>query len=396
MMCFLSGKHTLADVVSYWRFHNPILQVLLPHMPHPKHMLSHETVRTVLKMVPPHIMEEFFVEYFSGIELEKAAQLFNTNPESDDKTKVFRETLGFDGQDIRTSYCKGEYSRKKKDGNGVSVYNCDKEKVEAYTMTNRKSNEDSAFVSMLPMLSVKENSIFVADAINTREAVLRALDKENLEYLFPIKSNRRILLKGIIDAFENTSEKEHLTATYIESISGRVVIRNFTLILAPVLPDEQHIFTRTQCLVKYETSTQRVLKRNVESAKLPTTEVKYYICTLEHSQATLEQIVHSISIYWNIQTHHNVLDTVMIQDSLNICDKDHLANRVGINKIIYNILSFRRQCGWVRNGKMASFKSIMEFCKDPYVALNALGSYWVAGAPQAVQPPKLIPNLLAD
>ncbi len=389
MLCFMSGKHTIEGVVDYWIVHNPELQVLIPNMPTANHIISHETVRNMLKLADEKVLEGFFIEFFANVNVDTKKFHF---PGID--TTEFKPTLGLDGQEVKSSYRRGEYSRKVKGAIGVSVYNCDTKTVLGYTTTDKKSNEDKVFGAMFPNLAINGDEIIVADAINTRTAVLNALNKRSIDYLLPIKNNRKVMARAIVDAFEHSLEREQIISTTTTFVSGRNETRTFTLIPAPVLPDDDGIFTRVKTLLKYETTSQRVLKRNVEGAPKATSKVKYYICSLEHSIESLKQIMHSIDVYWSIEQHHNTLDTVMMQDRINASDAKYLSARIGINKIIYNVLTYSRHQTKLYTHKTKTYKSMMDFdCSTPLGAFNILAKYYLSGAPVQITTPKRIPTL---
>ena len=162
------------------------------------------------------------------------------------------------------------------------------------------------------------------------------------------------------------------------------------------LPNDQSLFNRTKCLLRYETITQQYNKAKPKNTKTPSTEIKDYITSLDFSQESFKELIHSIEVYWSIESHHNTLDTVFMQDFMNMCDKEHLSNRIGINKIVYNILTYQRQLQGLKS-KTPTYPFLADKCnKDPETAFAFLCAYWTAGAPQPVKTPKRIPTLITD
>ena len=365
-------------------------------MPSPEHIPTHETIRTVLKLVPPKEMELFFADYFSKVITDIIP--CDAVPESEDKSQSHRPKLAFDGQEVRASWRRGETSRKKKGAISVSVYECASKSVLGYTTTDCKGTEDKAFVSIIPKLSVMNNAIVCADAINTKKVVFDEFNKYGIDYLFPVKDNRKVLREAMNSAFENAPDSDHLV--YVaspEKSSGRITERKYTLIKAPLnLPNDQSLFNRTKCLLRYETITQQYNKAKPKNTKTPSTEIKDYITSLDFSQESFKELIHSIEVYWSIESHHNTLDTVFMQDFMNMCDKEHLSNRIGINKIVYNILTYQRQLQGLKS-KTPTYPFLADKCnKDPETAFAFLCAYWTAGAPQPVKTPKRIPTLITD
>lgn len=385
LVCFLSlmsGIRSLSGIREYWIVNHPILYLLIPNMPHPKHLISIETVRTILKLLPPEEMQEMFGKYFSVLEHQEMPQ---------ELKEQMRQTIAFDGQEVRASYREGEYSRKKKGGIVVSAYSCEDKRVLGFDLCTTKGTEHQAISSLIPSLYVHDNAIFCADAINTRKAVIEVLNERNFEYLLPVKNNRKVLHDAMELAFQRAHQSEQLQYSSTKEQSGRIQTSTITIIPAPFLPDSDDFLHRVKTLVRYETTTQRVLKSNIAQAPQITTKTKDYICSLDFSQKSLEQIAHSIEVYWSIEVHHNTLDTVFMQDALNIKDENHLGARVGYNKMVYNVMSYYRQKLIAKGKKAPSFPSIVRSCNSPLTAIKLLSSFYATGAPENIVMPKSLP-----
>ena len=382
LLAIMSGIRSITGLCDYWILNHPILRVLIPNMPHPKHCISVETVRTVLTMLPPEEMTEMFSAYFSVLNKEEIPSALQRN---------FRKTVAFDGQEIKASFRKGEYSRRKKGGISVSAYDCDSKRVIGFEVTKAKGNEHNAIASMLPSLKVYQDAIFSADAINTKQNVFEVFNELGFEYMAPVKANRKVLFEAIKLAFERALKAETLSCSSTDVQSGRIQKRTVSIIPSPVLPGSDDWLSRTKTLIRYETSTQRVLKTNTAEAQKPVCQVKYYVCSLPCTQDSLEQIDHSIKTYWSIEVHHNTLDTVFMQDRLNIRDEHHLYARVGYNKMVYNILSYHREKVKKLKGKTVTFTSMVNWCKYPQAALKYVANFFAAGAPESNIQPKSLP-----
>lgn len=89
-------------------------------MPSPDFMISAETIRFFLKMIPDDESSKIFQSYFadSRIKAEELLQNLNTEDSNDDvyvdTIEGFRDLIGGDGQELRASFRRGEHSRKKK------------------------------------------------------------------------------------------------------------------------------------------------------------------------------------------------------------------------------------------------------------------------------------------
>lgn len=124
-------------------------------MPSPEFMISAETIRFFLKMIPNDEFSKIFQSYFADSRIKAEELLQNLNPEdSNDDAHVdtiegFRVLIGGDGQELRASFRRGEHSRKKKSAHRVSLYNCTSRVVQDYVMVQKKNNEVQAFMLML-------------------------------------------------------------------------------------------------------------------------------------------------------------------------------------------------------------------------------------------------------
>ena len=88
-----------------------------------------------------------------------------------------------------------------------------------------------------------------------------------------------------------------------------------------------------------------------------TSNSRYYISSLERTEANADQILYSILDYWSIEQHHSRLDdpNVFNQDATQSCTFDYTSKQIGINKVAYNILSWIRQ-EMIRTSKKKSYR----------------------------------------
>ena len=143
MLSTMCGNHTCKEHASFWFENNPILQYLIPNMLSPKYIISAETIRFVLKLIPNDAFEPFFKQYFS---FPKHIQQDLENLFADEK---FRPLCGCDGEETRASFRRGCSSRKKKASNRVSIYNCSARCVIDYDIVAKKNNETKAIMKMI-------------------------------------------------------------------------------------------------------------------------------------------------------------------------------------------------------------------------------------------------------
>lgn len=118
----------------------------------------------------------------------------------DDNVSDYRHLLGGDGQELRSSFRRGEKSRKKKGAHRVSLYDCSALNVISYSMVKAKNNEVSAFIEMIDNSSLPQDSIFYADAINTTAKMIEFLNSRCLDYIMAVKTN--LLNRPVVMAIE--------------------------------------------------------------------------------------------------------------------------------------------------------------------------------------------------
>ncbi|SFS79636.1 hypothetical protein SAMN02910357_01888 [Succinivibrio dextrinosolvens] len=134
-----------AEIAELWFCNNMELQHLIPGMPSPKHMISDETVRTIRKLVPEDVMHSIFTKYFDKVKVCIADMIMNKVYDSQN----YGKTLGGDGQEMRATFREGSFSRKKKGGHGVSIYDCDSQTVVGFKTVHLKNQEAQAFIDIL-------------------------------------------------------------------------------------------------------------------------------------------------------------------------------------------------------------------------------------------------------
>ena len=73
----LCGNKDCKEHAQFWFEHNPILQYLIPGMPSPRWMISAETIRFFLKMIPDDEFSSMFRQYFGDIRIKTKELLDN-------------------------------------------------------------------------------------------------------------------------------------------------------------------------------------------------------------------------------------------------------------------------------------------------------------------------------
>lgn len=349
----LCGCRNCQEYALFWLAHNPLLQCLFD-MPGPCCMISDEEIRLILRMVPSDAFEDFFRRRFA--EFRKA------DPDLSKDTAEeggFMRTIGGDGQELRASYRRGESSRHKKGMQGVTLFDCDSRTVKDYTTVQKKNQEVDAFTKMLERVGLENGQVvFYADALNTRAPLVDFLNKRGIDWLFPVKNNggNKELREGIEKAFEE-HKGEAAAMSEAGKTGGRVEERTYSFLPASVLPGGQ-AFDGSGTIVMVDKRTEfprngsgdRKLRR-AEHSRI------CYISSLPYSDGNNRQIKHSLSVRWLYEQHHNTIDEVLLQDRQALCDENHLSTVIGLNKCLYNVLTFARAKLSAEGMRMTKYRS---------------------------------------
>lgn len=364
LLARLCGNITAVEVVNFYRARNLELQYLIPGMPRPRYRLSESTVNCVMRMFSPEEINKLLESYFSAVktalcEMIKAGEL-RERPKLADK-----ETVSFDGQEIVSSYRKGESSRRKKGAVGVSVYNSTHKIALAVKSVLEKNHEVPAFLSLLPNLDIR-GTIVMSDALNSLSEVSTAILRHGADYLLCLKDNGgNKELRGHLEAIFNREyakqEKSAAISRYLcEKGHGRIDETLLETLPANLIDERiENPHQGINTIVKYTKTRTYLINGKTDKT---TASSRYYVCSLVFSGQNTDRILYSLLDYWAIEQHHSRLDDphVFNQDATRSCSDNYLGNTLGINKIALNILTWIRHQKAVESGKKVppSYKSI--------------------------------------
>lgn len=78
-----------------------------------------------------------------------------------------------------------------------------------------------------------------------------------------------------------------------------------------------------------------------DGRKVPST--LYLISSLQFTEENCHQIVFSVRSRWMYEAQHNTIDAVLLKDMQHCCDENNLASIIGLNSMVYNVISFARE-----------------------------------------------------
>lgn len=329
MLSSLCGNHDCRERAKFYFIYNPILQYIIPDMPSPKLIISAEEIRFFLKMIPDDEFSSMFRQYFSDARIEAYELVHNINNEDDDISDCY------------------------------SALN-----VISYSIVKVKNNEVSAFIEMIDNGSLPQDSIFYADAINTTSKMIEFLNSRHLDYIMAVKtnlSNRPVVMamekyiSELTDKTQNTSSHYHEVRTDKEG--SRIEERTYDIVPVESLlkamdglkdNDANDILTKdkilpnTRTVLRVYKEAEKHLRDDKEDGRKETSTL-YFISSLPFTEENCHQIVFSVRTRWMYEAQHNTIDTVLLQDMQHCCDEKHLASTIGLNSMVYNVISFARE-----------------------------------------------------
>lgn len=382
----LCNCRTCVEIANFWHIFKPLLRLIIKDMPAPEYNISAETVRAICSMTPKGTMEKVLVRYFNNpkIPLGKLLQYQSVSIYCQISengvllTSPYRGTIGADGQEIRSSYIKGERSCHK-DYLCVTCYYCSGKIALGYKLVEKKNHETSAIQEIIEnyeenieqeQKDANRQNIFIADAMNNTAELCSFLRKRGRDYILPLKTNNgwKPLHDAVEKLFLDFGKKGSIELSKILEKQGHGRIEQYKYMMLPVpqvpegtpLPEDIH----SVILVKHQ--SVRHIKGTLPGEsdfKLP--EWRYYFSSLGADRMNFAQAMHTIGERWQYEVHHHMLDTVLMQDRTNMCNSKHLDFTCGVNKIAGYVGGFIRQNLSQLMGKISrpiSYMSTFKYC----------------------------------
>lgn len=354
MFAKMRGKNETSEIVEFYREHYLEFFIMAPDVPPYKYNLSETTIRTAVASLQEEQLKEFFSEFFAPL-MHKAF------PTSDEDVK---DTYAFDGQAMNSTYRKGEDNRRCKGGIVTSLYCCNRKQDVGYEISDKKNQERMDVLKIFARTYIRD-AVVMCDALNTQQAVTDAILQANADYLMPIgKNGNKELLEHISAIFWR--ERKHVqtyVSPQVQKAHGRI-----ESVQIDILPATEYLDPRIKnhhqnlnTIVKYVVNRSYITDGKTTKE---TSDERYYISSLKYDENTLKQVTSSILSYWQIETHHAVLDNPKLfnQDGLQACKIETISNIAGFNKIAHTFLSwFREHYTKLKGSKTpVTFKATMD------------------------------------
>lgn len=354
MFAKMRGKNEASEIVEFYREHYLEFFIMAPDVPPYKYNLSETTIRTAVASLQEEQLKEFFSEFFAPL-MHKAF------PTSDENVK---DTYAFDGQAMNSTFRKGEDNRRCKGGIVTSLYCCNRKQDVGYEISDKKNQERMDVLKIFARTYIRD-AVVMCDALNTQQAVTDAILQANADYLMPIgKNGNKELLEHISAIFWR--ERKHVqtyVSPQVQKAHGRI-----ESVQIDILPAAEYLDPRIKnhhqnlnTIVKYVVNRSYITDGKTTKE---TSDERYYISSIKYDENTLMQVTSSILSYWQIETHHAVLDNPKLfdQDGLQACKIETISNIAGFNKIAHTFLSwFREHYTKLKGSKTpVTFKATMD------------------------------------
>ena len=210
-------------------------------------------------------------------------------------------------------------------------------------MVKAKNNEVSAFIEMIEFLNSRHLDYIMAVKTNlSNRPIVMAMEK---------------YISELTDKTQNTSSHYHEVRTDKEG--SRIEERTYDIVSVESLLKamdglkdkyggdiltKEDILPNTRTVIRFYKEAQRHLKDDKEDGRrVPST--LYFISSLPFTEENCHQTVFSLRSRWmfEAQQQHNTIDAVLLQDMQHSCDENNLASIIGLNSMVYNVISFARE-----------------------------------------------------
>src|SRR5574344_156505 len=357
------------DIVSFYRKHYPELFLLIPGIPKQEHKLSVSTINLAMTWISPEDVNDFFTAYFAQIKHLITEQITYNGNRYMFRDEHIKDTIGFDGQELKASNRKGNSNRQCKH-HVVTLHNCTQNRVMNFHTAEAKNQEAAIAIEHFFNIDLKDY-VVMTDALNCKGKVSKAITKAGGLYLFRLKYNCNKDLTNHIDVVFDRNEQRSIKAQSIaDRRHGRIDTYEYEILESTHLNSNfKHDFADIKTLVRVKKTSAKVIDSKIDKQSY---ESKIYISSIPFNDLTMEQVRASLEDYWGIEEHHSVLDkeTLFDQDNQTLSNANSVAVKVGYIKMGYSFLTDMRQKESIKQGrkKPISYDATMKAINESTIA----------------------------
>ena len=243
-------------------------------VPIPHGIPSHDTFGRVFSLISPEAFGNFLIKWMDSI-----------------REKMSEEIISFDGK----TFCgTAEKGIGLKDIHILNAWSSQNGICIGQLKVDAKSNEIKAIPKLMELLDLK-GCIITSDALNTQKAVTSKARELGARYVLPVKENHSGLLEDVKLFFDDAVKNDFkgVDADHFETIDidhGRIEKRIYQIIDDEDLPDRKEW--------KDVKSLGRVIRERIVKGKNTTTEIQYYINSIEIDAKLFEKCVRG---HWGVK-----------------------------------------------------------------------------------------------
>lgn len=316
-------KHNMSDVIAiclfatlarcddvkdifYWAEASE--EVLRDFLELPNGIPGYDTIRRVLALVEPSILDKY---------MQKWNELIQTG-----ETKKLQKILAIDGKTQRgnaTSKQKPNHIVSAVDENGICY---------GQETVREKSNEITAIPKLIDRLNVKGHIITI-DAMGTQTEIAKRIREKQADYVLGLKGNQGTLHDDVKTYFEDKDLLGKCTYTSkTEKARGGIEKREYWL--------TTHVDWLSQINDWSGLKSIGMTRNTITKNDKTTIEERFFICSLE--DCDVKTFARSVRGHWVVESFHWHLDVTFREDNCQVIDKRAALNLNILRKFAISIL----------------------------------------------------------
>ena len=123
MLAKIYGCNDASEIADFYNEHYLELFILLPRLPKFTRGISSCTFAVALRMLNATELKKFFEQYFAKIKILIDAQIQYNSEVYRERDQEVLDTVAFDGQELKSTFRRGESSRRRKGGIITQLFN---------------------------------------------------------------------------------------------------------------------------------------------------------------------------------------------------------------------------------------------------------------------------------
>ena len=273
---------------------------------------SHDTLRRVMGMVSPEILQQLYVKW---------QERLNRN-----EGELLKKIICIDGKTMRSNKQNGE-----KPSHIVSAWSKEDGFCLGQKAVEEKSNEITAIPDLLEKIQIK-GQIITIDAMGTQTQIAEKIKNKRADYVLSLKGNQGTLHEDVKEYFGDSEflrkikEKGNYKKT-VEKAHGQIESREYY--------QTENIHWLTQKKVWKGLKSIVMEKKTLEKDGKKSDEYRYFISSLK---ADIEVMSRAVRGHWSIESMHWHLDVTFREDANTTIDKMAAQNLNIIRKWSLSIL----------------------------------------------------------